>query len=221
MAIVQLVGAVGPDQHHAAVGEISHQEPEHVAGRWIGPMQVLECDDGDRIRGDALDQPEHLEVEGGLARRGGRFGRSVPSARLEVGDQLQDGGSCRPDDAVEVIRAQGLQPRTKCRDEWVVRRCSISEVDTCTPEETRPADSASARSSASNRVLPTPASPPTMTVPTDPDLAPSSRPAAVGTHRRVRRIRDWRSVRSSGDYRPCGRHLTGKMGRPKELPARN
>ena len=176
MALVQLVGAIGPDQHHAAAGEISHQEPEHVAGRSIRPVQVLERDDGGRVRGDALDQPEHLEVEGGLARRGGRFGRSLAlAAGLEVGDQLQYGGSCRPDDAVEVLRAAGPSATDEAQRRVGRTGGAPSPRSTHAPARKRsPADSAPARSSASNRVLPTPASPPTMTVPTDPDLAPSS-----------------------------------------------
>ena len=79
MALVQLVGAVRPDQHHAALGEVSYQEAEQVAGRPIRPVKVLQRDDGDCIGGDALDQSEHLEVERGLRRR--RSGRR-PTPRL-------------------------------------------------------------------------------------------------------------------------------------------
>ena len=136
VALIQLVGAIGPDQHHAVLAKIADQEQEHVPGGSIGPVQVLQRDHGGRVRRHALDQAQHLEVEGGLARRGGRLGRVLARiAGREVGDQLQDGGPCRPDDAAEVRRRQGLQPRTKRSDERVVGARPISEVDARTGEE--------------------------------------------------------------------------------------
>ena len=63
MALVQLVGAVRPDQHHATLGQVSYQEAQQVAGGPIRPMQVLQRDDGDGIGGNALDQAKHLEVK--------------------------------------------------------------------------------------------------------------------------------------------------------------
>ncbi len=136
MALIELVGAIGADQHHATVREVPHQEPQHVAGRSIRPVQVLQHDHGDRVRGDALDQAEHLEVEGGLG--GGRecVGNGLAvAAGLEVGDQLLDGRSGGPDDAVELLGRQGLQPWTQRSDEWVIRSRTVSEINTSTPEE--------------------------------------------------------------------------------------
>ncbi|HXI82167.1 MAG TPA: hypothetical protein VNM34_15270 [Verrucomicrobiae bacterium] len=107
MAFIELVGAIRPDHHHPSLGEVAYQEAEQVAGRPIGPVKVLQRDDGDGIGGDSLDQPEHLEVEPGLRRQlegGGR--RIAGSVRLEVGNELQDRGSRGPDDAVEFGRRQ-------------------------------------------------------------------------------------------------------------------
>ena len=63
MALVQLVGAVRPDQHHATLGQVSYQEAEQVAGGPIRPMQVLQRNHGHGIGGNALDQAKHLEVK--------------------------------------------------------------------------------------------------------------------------------------------------------------
>ncbi len=107
MALVHLVSAVRPDHHHTAMGEVSHQELEQIAGRSIRPMKVLQRNDGACVRGDALDQPEHLEVQAGLGCRCGRLGPSFAFVvGHQVGDQLQDGRSRRPDDAAEVVRRQ-------------------------------------------------------------------------------------------------------------------
>ena len=63
MPLVQLVGAVRPDQHHATLGQVSYQEAQQVAGGPIRPMQVLQRNDGHGIGGNALDQSKHLEVK--------------------------------------------------------------------------------------------------------------------------------------------------------------
>ena len=139
MALVQLVRAIGAEQHDAPVRQVAHQEPQHVAGRLVRPVQVLERDDGDHVRGDALDQAEHLEVEDGLGGGGGCVASGLAlAAEPEVGDEVPDGRSRRTDDAVELVGGQGPQPRPERSDERVVGPRTIAEVDTPTLEEAHP-----------------------------------------------------------------------------------
>jgi hypothetical protein len=60
VALIQLIGAIRPDEHDAAMREVPYQEPKQVAGRSIRPVKILQRDDGGCVRRDALDQPEHL-----------------------------------------------------------------------------------------------------------------------------------------------------------------
>ncbi len=88
VALVQLVRPIGADQDHATLGEVPYQEPQHVAGRSVRPVQVLQHDDGHRVRRDPLDQSEHLQVEGRLGARMGRLSAapspSPPASRSGI-----------------------------------------------------------------------------------------------------------------------------------------
>ena len=140
MALVQLVGAVRPDQHHAALGEVSYQEAEQVAGRPIRPMKVLQRDDGDGIGGDALDQSEHLEVERGL--RCGRGGRGLtprpppPSRGREsaAGRRIGPARRCGRNSAAGSDLSHGRRAATK----GSYGRAAVSEVDASAFQDTQP-----------------------------------------------------------------------------------
>ena len=87
MAAMQFVAAEGRDDEQPLVARVARQEGEQVAGRTVGPVQVLD-DEQDRARlAEPAEQPQRaLEDAGlepfGLARRGGLAARpATPRGR--------------------------------------------------------------------------------------------------------------------------------------------
>jgi hypothetical protein len=58
VAAVQLVGAVGPDQQQPAVAQVADQEGQQVTGGPVGPVQVLDNQQGPVLAAEALQQPQ-------------------------------------------------------------------------------------------------------------------------------------------------------------------
>ena len=71
VAAVQLVGAVAERDQHALVGEVAPQEGQEVAGRAVGPVDVLDDQDDRRVATEAVDRRQQ--------------GLEEPRLRLAVG----------------------------------------------------------------------------------------------------------------------------------------
>ena len=68
VAAVELVGAVGEQQHDRAVAQVADQEAEQVTGRPIGPVKVLDDEQQRAPLGDPGQDPEQ-ELEQATLRR--------------------------------------------------------------------------------------------------------------------------------------------------------
>ena len=97
VAAVEVVGTVGDDERDAGDGA-GEQEAEHVAGRLVGPVGVLDHDEDGRLLGEGREEVAErvvdvAAVEGLVARRG--LAAADPAARLEPGEGgvlLEDAG---------------------------------------------------------------------------------------------------------------------------------
>jgi hypothetical protein len=66
MATVELIRAIGEDECHGCVAQVPNEEAEEVAGRLIGPVQIL-YDEYDRgSRSEALEHTEEQLEEASL-----------------------------------------------------------------------------------------------------------------------------------------------------------
>ncbi len=92
VAAVQLVGAVGEEQHDALLAQAAGEEGDERARRAVGPVHVLEREYERRRFGDEVDQLEHGLEQPQLP---GAVGALIADAAVVV-EPGQDRGQLRP-----------------------------------------------------------------------------------------------------------------------------
>ncbi|MGY2701401.1 hypothetical protein ACVW2K_000985 [Nocardioides sp. HB32] len=125
VAAVQVVGAVRRDQGHRAAERAGEEEAEHVAGRLVGPVEVLDDEEERRLGGGRLEERvdgleqlaaiERVAVVAGLAHH--------PAAGLETGERRVGGG-----DLVDDVGQVGGDPAEHL-GEREVRQGRVAEVE--------------------------------------------------------------------------------------------
>ena len=161
MTPVQLVGAVAERDQHALVGEVAPEEGEEVAGRAVGPVDVLDDQDDGRVAAEAVDRRQQRLEEPRLGLAVGLVallvagGRSVGvvggvvQARQQRrqlvargGRQLQQRGVAGPDQ------------RPQRADQRRVRQLAVAQLDALAAEHPRAVVARVARQLAEQPRLP-------------------------------------------------------------------
>ena len=83
MTPVQVVTAVGADQHDPRVLEVAGQEDEKIVSRPVGPLEILDDEEQRHIGAEALD---HAEQGARAVRRGADPARPRPPAATREAD---------------------------------------------------------------------------------------------------------------------------------------
>ena len=163
VAAVELLGAVGRDEQHAARAQRAHEEREQVERRAVGPVEVLEDEHERLLRGEPADDAEdELEQPRGLAIA---VGSGPGLAGAELGQQA--GELARARGRASASSSSGVRRRGERAQRG--RRAARTGGPRRRAGRTRRSGPARRRrpcarsASSTSRVLPTPASPPTMT----------------------------------------------------------
>ncbi len=132
VAAVQLVGAVGPEQQDALGAEVAGEEGDELAGRAVGPVEVVEDEDDGLVAAEALEQPEQqLEQP--------PCGRCRPAARsggrrdAELGQQPRQLATA----AAELVEHRVVRARQRAQraDDRGVRQLAVAELEAVAPED--------------------------------------------------------------------------------------
>ena len=132
VATMELVGAVREQEHHRDVAQVPDEEPEQVAGRAVGPMQVLDDEHDRRPRGQALEDPEEQLEQATLARAVAQATGCVPAGSghgPEVGDQPSELGATLAQDDVELLGVGPTDEPTQGFGDRGVGHRTLTEVD--------------------------------------------------------------------------------------------
>ena len=127
MPAVQLVRPEGHDQDDPIRPEVADQERDGLAGRRIGPVEVLDDEDD---RGD-LRQPLEQAQDGVEQARLERFALGHPVdgvGRAERRHEMGEVGPRRADDRLELVRIQLLGEAPQGLDERRVRDAPVADV---------------------------------------------------------------------------------------------
>ena len=162
VAAVQVVAAVGRDDRDGRVEAAGEQEAEHLAGRLVGPVGVLDeqqqgaarpsCSSAACTASNSSERSMVVASAGVRARARCDCSAQHPPPGHQPGDGrggLDQGGP---------VRGLGGQPAEHLAERQVGQR-AVAEVEAVADEHPPAPASARSRSSASTRVLPTPASP--------------------------------------------------------------
>ena len=130
---VQVVGAIGPEQHDPSRAQAARQIHEEVARRPVGPMQVFENDQRRNPIAEAFEHAEQLLEQRGRAELR-ILGRGDA---VQLGDERREIVARRTDDGLEgdvvefaVKRAQRLDDRTE-------RERAIDDLDAAPADHER------------------------------------------------------------------------------------
>ena len=148
VAAVQLVRPVGHEEHDAGVAQVPDEEREQVAGRPVGPVQVLDDEEDRRPFGEPLQQREdvleqrplgraHVERPGGRCDGGLRLGPALAVARQQVGDQAGEAGSPGAGDPLEVVRRHAACPGPQRLDDRPERDPAVADVHASARQDER------------------------------------------------------------------------------------
>ena len=124
VAAMQIVAAVGADEHDLCVLEVASEEHEEIAGRPVGPVQVFDDEQQRHVRTQPLDHAEQVLEQPALV-----LGRRDLAGRAELGKQVCELGASGADDGVELLgghRADGL---TQGLHHRTVRSRAIDELE--------------------------------------------------------------------------------------------
>ena len=139
---MELIGPVGGQQQHRLATGVANEEPEEVACRRIGPMEVLQDEHQRPFLRQAMQDPEHDLEQAGAGRRGAqrRIGWPLGASRrrTEVGQQVRQLGASRPDQAVEAVGVQRAHQRSEGRDERSVREAGLTDRQAVSFQDERP-----------------------------------------------------------------------------------
>ena len=138
VAPVELVRPERHHQHDPVGAQVPDEERDGLAGRRVGPMEIL---DDEQDRGDLRQPLQHTEerveqtglVRFGLRRRLGHGCRA--ERRHEPGDLR----SRRPEDRFELLRFERSAQRAECLDDRAVRDASVTDVRAATLQDPHPA----------------------------------------------------------------------------------
>jgi hypothetical protein len=129
MAAVQLVSAVGEHEEQPRP-QVTVEKGEQVQGRAVGPVQVLEHQQGREPVGEALQHGEEGLKQLGLTRRAdGEAGRRRFPTPPELGQQEREQRSPRPDQVVEGRGLQSPAQTAEGLDHWRIRQRRLAELD--------------------------------------------------------------------------------------------
>jgi hypothetical protein len=155
VAAVDVVGAVGGDDEEAAAAERAEEVGEEVAGRGVGPVQVLQEDDDRAVGGDALQQAAVSSKR-----------RAMPSSSCRPREVSPSSGSSRASSsscpAAAAASSSGRwRRRARSALEKGAKGSPSAPISTQPPSATTaPSRQAAVANSSMSRVFPTPASPP-------------------------------------------------------------
>ena len=138
VAAMELVGAVGEQEHHRDVAQVPDEEPEQVAGRAVGPVQVLDDEHDRRPRGQALEDPEEQLEQAALARAVAQGTGRAPAGSghgPEVGDQPGQLGATLAQDDVELLRVGPADESAQGFGDRGVRHRTLAEVDAAAEQD--------------------------------------------------------------------------------------
>ena len=103
MAPVEVVRAIGEDQRDRRVAQVADQEAEEVAGRAVGPVEILDDDDHRRDPGQPVQDAEQQFEQAALGGPGVEAGLGAVRRGTEVGDEPRELGTAVADDRVELV----------------------------------------------------------------------------------------------------------------------
>ena len=132
VAAMELVGAVREQEHHRDVAQVPDEEPEQVAGRAIGPVQVLDDEHDRRPSGQALEDPEEQLEQAALARAVAQGTGRAPAGSgdgPEVGDQPGQLGATLAQNDVELLRVGPADEPAQGFGDRGVRHRTLAQVD--------------------------------------------------------------------------------------------
>ena len=136
MAAVQLVAAVGADHEDVLAAQRAGEEDEEVARRAVGPVEVLDDEDGGVVAAEAVEQGEQrLEeprLRGDLADVGGRRLRAAELGQ-ELGEVVAAGAEGVEDGVA------GAHERAQRGDDRRVGQLAGAELDALAEEDARAA----------------------------------------------------------------------------------
>ena len=161
MAPVQLVRPEGHDQDDPVVTELADQERDRLAGRRVGPVEVLDDEDDRLDLREPLEDPED-RVEHAWLECLGLGSRVRPAGAAERRHQAREIVAGAADDGVEDVRLERADERPQRFDDRAVWHAAVTDVGAAADDHAHPASRWRARTPrTTRRDLPTPASPAT------------------------------------------------------------
>ena len=97
MTPVQIVAAIGADEHDLRVLQVAGEEHDEITGRPVGPVQVFDHEQHGNVRAEALDDAEQMLEEAALA----GLGRDL-AGRPQLREEMSELTARGADDGVEV-----------------------------------------------------------------------------------------------------------------------
>ena len=137
VAPVELVRAVGEQEHHRRIAKVSHEESEQVARRAIRPMEVLDDEYDWRPGGQPLQEPqeqfEQPTLSGAEAEARGRF----LGHWTEIRDEPRELGAAEAQDGLQFLRLGAPDEPAQRLDHRRERESAIAENDAAALENDR------------------------------------------------------------------------------------
>ncbi len=137
MPAVELVGAVGGDDHDPLGAQVAHQEREEIAGRAIRPVQILEHEQQRAVSRRAPQEAER-KLEQATLRRGADR-RRRPGGRLD--EVRKQPGEFQSAGRQQIRAARGVESArvvAQRLDERPEREPAVLDVDAATDQRGRP-----------------------------------------------------------------------------------
>ena len=157
MAAVDVVGAVGGDDHEPAAAQGAEEVGEQVPGGGVRPVQVLQDEHDRAVGGEPLQQPDgQFEEAGGAVLVGGLAAAGVAQFGQQPGELVLLAVG-RGGEFLGQPPAQGAQGGGEGGEGQSVGADLHAAAER---RRRRPRAQAASRNSSMSRVLPTPASPP-------------------------------------------------------------
>ncbi len=129
MASVELVRAVGEQQHHGGVPKVAHEEAQQVARRSVGPVQILD-DQHDRTRRrQAVQDAEQQLEQPALGRAHAQRGRGLLGHGTEIRDKPRKLRAPGAEHRVELLGACAPDQPAQRLGHGGVRHRALTEID--------------------------------------------------------------------------------------------
>ena len=135
---MQLVGPEGHDQDDAVLAELADEVGDRLAGRRVGPVQVLDDEDDRFDLGESLEDAEDRVEQARLERLGLRS--RVRSTRpAERRNQACEVGARAADHGVEDLGLERPDERPERLDDRPVRDAAVTDVGAAADDDAHPA----------------------------------------------------------------------------------